>query len=179
MWLAFLVNLTVFPVSHGILPYVAKSVYEVDESGLSHLVAAYAFGALLGSITMVFVKLKKNPARFMIVNIFLMHVLIIIFAYIETKIGGQILLFFAGYIQSLAMISLVVTLLAIASEKFRGLVMGVRMMAVYGLPVGLMVSGYLIELLGYSWSVMLYGIIGLLLSASVATKWRNQIWYER
>ena len=179
MWLAFLVNLTVFPVSHGILPYVAKSVYEVDESGLSHLVAAYAFGALLGSITMVFVKLKKNPARFMIVNIFLMHVLIIIFAYIETKIGGQILLFFAGYIQSLAMISLVVTLLAIASEKFRGLVMGVRMMAVYGLPVGLMVSGYLIELLGYSWSVMLYGIVGLLLSASVATKWRNQIWFER
>ena len=77
------------------------------------------------------------------------------------------------------MISLVVTLLAIASGKFRGLVMGVRMMAVYGLPVGLMVSGYLIELLGYSWSVMLYGIIGLLLSASVATKWRNQIWYER
>ena len=179
MWLAFLVNLTVFPVSHGILPYVAKSVYEVDESGLSHLVAAYAFGALLGSITMVFVKLKKNPARFMIVNIFLMHVLIIIFAYIETKIGGQILLFFAGYIQSLAMISLVVTLLAIATGKFRGLVMGVRMMAVYGLPVGLMVSGYLIELLGYSWSVMLYGIIGLLLSASVATKWRNQLWYER
>ena len=179
MWLAFLVNLTVFPVSHGILPYVAKSVYEVDESGLSHLVAAYAFGALLGSITMVFVKLKKNPARFMIVNIFLMHVLIIIFAYIETKIGGQILLFFAGYIQSLAMISLVVTLLAIATGKFRGLVMGVRMMAVYGLPVGLMVSGYLIEQLGYSWSVMLYGIIGLLLSASVATKWRNQIWFER
>ena len=75
MWLAFLVNLTVFPVSHGILPYVAKSVYEVDESGLSHLVAAYAFGALLGSITMIFIKLKKNPARFMIINIFLMHVL--------------------------------------------------------------------------------------------------------
>jgi len=53
MWLAFLVNLTVFPVSHGILPYVAKSIYQVDESGLSHLVASYAFGALLGSITMV------------------------------------------------------------------------------------------------------------------------------
>ena len=30
MWLAFLVNLTVFPVSHGILPYVAKSIYQVD-----------------------------------------------------------------------------------------------------------------------------------------------------
>ena len=69
----------------------------------------------------------------MIINIFLMHLLIIVFAHIETKLGGQILLF-SGFIQSLAMISLVVTLLAVASEKFRGLVMGVRMMAVYGLP---------------------------------------------
>ena len=179
MWLAFLVNLTVFPVSHGILPYVAKSIYQVDESGLSHLVASYAFGALLGSITMVLIKLKKNPARFMIINIFLMHLLIIIFAYIETKLSGQILLFFSGYIQSLAMISLVVTLLAIASEKFRGLVMGVRMMAVYGLPLGLMVSGYLIEHLGYGWSVMLYGAIGLILSALVILKWRSHILVER
>ena len=179
MWLAFLVNLTVFPVSHGILPYVAKSIYQVDESGLSHLVASYAFGALLGSITMVLIKLKKNPARFMIINIFLMHLLIIIFAYIETKLSGQILLFFSGYIQSLAMISLVVTLLAIASEKFRGLVMGVRMMAVYGLPLGLMGSGYLIENLGYSWSVMLYGAIGLILSALVILKWRSHIFVER
>ena len=179
MWLAFLVNLTVFPVSHGILPYVAKSIYQVDESGLSHLVASYAFGALLGSITMVLIKLKKNPARFMVINIFLMHLLIIFFAYIETKLSGQILLFFSGYIQSLAMISLVVTLLGIASEKFRGLVMGVRMMAVYGLPLGLMVSGYLIEHLGYGWSVMLYGAIGLILSALVTLKWRSHILVER
>ena len=179
MWLAFLVNLTVFPVSHGILPYVAKSIYKVDESGLSHLVASYAFGALLGSITMVLIKLKKNPARFMVINIFLMHLLIIFFAYIETKLSGQILLFFSGYIQSLAMISLVVTLLAIASEKFRGLVMGVRMMAVYGLPLGLMFSGYLIEYLGYGRSVMFYGLIGAILSALVAIRWRKYILVER
>ena len=103
---------------------------------------------------MVLIKLKKNSARFMIINIFLMHLLIIVFAHIETKLGGQILLFFSGFIQSLAMISLVVTLLAVASEKFRGLVMGVRMMAVYGLPLGLMFAGFLIEYLGYDWSVM-------------------------
>jgi len=179
MWLAFLVNLTVFPVSHGILPYVAKSIYKVDETGLSHLVASYAFGALLGSITMVLIKLKKNPARFMVMNIFLMHLLIIFFAYIETKLSGQILLFFSGYIQSLAMISLVVTLLAIASEKFRGLVMGVRMMAVYGLPLGLMFSGYLIEYLGYGRSVMLYGLIGAILSALVTIRWRKYMLVER
>ena len=96
-----------------------------------------------------------------------------------SAVSFEVALFFSGFIQSLAMISLVVTLLAVASEKFRGLVMGVRMIAVYGLPLGLMFSGYLIEYLGYGWSVMLYGAIGLILSALVTFKWRNNILVER
>ena len=35
MWLAFLVNLTVFPVSHGILPYVAKVFIKLTKVGLA------------------------------------------------------------------------------------------------------------------------------------------------
>ena len=177
MWLAFLVNLTVFPISHGIMPFVAMSVYGADENGLSHLVASYAVGALLGSFTMAIIDLRRNSSRFMIINIFLMHVLIIIFAQLETKLMGQILLLLAGYIQSLAMISLVVTLLTITNAKFRGLVMGVRMMAVYGLPLGLMGSGLLIENFGYTLTVSLYGIGGLLLSGLVAIRWREEIWF--
>ena len=179
MWLAFLVNLTVFPVSHGILPYVAKSIYLIDENGLSHLISAYALGALLGSITMALVRVEKKAARFMLVNILLMHLLIIVFAQIETKLGGQILLIFAGYIQSLAMISLIVTLLAKTSEKFRGIVMGVRMMAVYGLPLGLMASGAMINYFGYVNSVTFYGVSGLVLSGFVALRWRNELWVDR
>src|SRR2546428_2687339 len=34
MWLAFLVNLTAYPVTSGLLPYVARSVYRVDATGL-------------------------------------------------------------------------------------------------------------------------------------------------
>tara|TARA_B100001123_G_scaffold383310_1_gene455089 strand:+ start:445 stop:1593 length:1149 start_codon:yes stop_codon:yes gene_type:complete len=177
MWLAFLVNLTVFPISHGILPFVAKSIYGADENGLSHLVATYAMGALLGSFTMAIIDLRRNSSRFMIVNIFLMHVLIIIFGHVESKLMGQILLLLAGYIQSLAMISLVVTLLTMTDAKYRGLVMGVRMMAVYGLPLGLMASGVLIESFGYTLTVSLYGIGGLFLSALVAIRWREVIWF--
>ena len=73
------------------------------------------FGALLGSITMVLIKLKKNSACFMIINIFLMHLLIIVFA--TLKLNSAVKSFyFSGYIQSLAMISLVVTLLAVAKS---------------------------------------------------------------
>ena len=177
MWLAFLVNLTVFPISHGILPFVAKEVYLTDENGLSHLVASYAAGALLGSITMTLVGVRSYPARFMILNIFLMHIVIIIIGQIETKLTGQFLLALAGYVQSLAMISMAVTLLNIADEKFRGLVMGVRMLAVYGLPVGLIGAGIFIELFGYSTTVILYGIGGIFLTGLIAVKWRREIWW--
>ncbi|MDG1275541.1 MAG: MFS transporter [Alphaproteobacteria bacterium] len=178
MWLAFLVNLTVFPISHGILPFVAKEVYLTDENGLSHLVASYAAGALLGSITMTLVGVRSYPARFMILNIFLMHIVIIIIGQIETKLTGQFLLALAGYVQSLAMISMAVTLLSIADEKFRGLVMGVRMLAVYGLPVGLIGAGILIEWFSYSTTVNLYGVGGLFFTGLIAFKWRREIWWN-
>ena len=178
MWFAFLVNLTVFPVSHGILPFVAKEIYHIDENGLSHLVASYATGALLGSIMMALLPILSYPARFMVCNIFLMHMVILFLGQIDAKFSGQVILATAGFVQSLAMISMAVTLLNIADEKFRGLVMGVRMLAVYGLPVGLIGSGLLIEWFGYSNTVTLYGVGGLIISCVIAFKWRQQLWWS-
>ena len=42
MWIAFLVNLTAFPLSGGLLPYVAREVYQMDQTGLGMLVASFA-----------------------------------------------------------------------------------------------------------------------------------------
>ena len=178
MCFAFLVNLTVFPVSHGILPFVAKEIYHIDENGLSHLVASYAIGALIGSITMAVLPIRSYPARFMVCNIFLMHIVILFLGQVDTKLAGQLILASTGFVQSLAMISMAVTLLNIADEKFRGLVMGVRMLAVYGLPVGLIGSGLLIEWFGYSNTVTLYGVGGLIVSCVIAFKWRKQLWWS-
>ena len=178
MCFAFLVNLTVFPVSHGILPFVAKEIYHIDENGLSHLVASYAIGALIGSITMALLPIRSYPARFMVCNIFLMHIVILFLGQVDTKLAGQLILASTGFVQSLAMISMAVTLLNIADEKFRGLVMGVRMLAVYGLPVGLIGSGLLIEWVGYSNTVTLYGVGGLIVSCVIAFKWRKQLWWS-
>ena len=178
MWFAFLVNLTVFPVSHGILPFVAKEIYNIDENGLSHLVASYATGALIGSITMAILPIRSFPARFMVCNIFFMHIVILFLGQVETKVAGQLILAAAGFIQSLAMISMAVTLLNITDKKFRGLVMGVRMLAVYGLPVGLIGSGLLIQSFGYSNTVTLYGVGGFIISCVIAFKWRQHLWWS-
>ncbi len=177
MWLAFLVNVTIFPISHGILPYVAKEIYLVDENGLAHLVASYAGGALLGSLTMTMLGGWRRPARFMIINIWLMHVALFGFGMVEAKLAGQTFLFLTGYIQSLSMIAMAVTLLASAEVRYRGLVMGVRMLAVYGLPLGLLGAGKLIETIGFPATVTLYTVGGLLVSLGIAFKWRREIWH--
>jgi len=177
MWLAFLVNLTVFPISHGILPYVAKEIYLVDENGLSHLVASYAVGALAGSIVMTVMGRWRRPARFMIIWIWLMHLTLFGFGMMETKLTGQAFLMMTGFAQSLAMISMAVTLLDTTEPEYRGLVMGVRMLAVYGLPIGLLGSGAIIEWLGFPVAVTLYSGTGLLVSAWIAYQWRGAIWF--
>ncbi len=177
MWLAFLVNLTVFPISHGILPYVAREIYLVDENGLGQMVASYAVGALLGSITMTMMGGWRRPARFMMINIWLMYVALFAFGMVEGKLAGQAFLMLTGYIQSLSMIAMAVTLLASADRQFRGLVMGVRMLAVYGLPVGLMGAGFFIERFGFAPMVAVYSVLGLLVSLYIAHRWRREIWH--
>ena len=67
MWLAFLINLTAYPVSNGILAYTAKNVFSVGAPGLGWLVAAFAFGGLLGSIATIVTGGPRRPERFMLV----------------------------------------------------------------------------------------------------------------
>src|SRR3546814_6232076 len=63
MCLAFLINLTAFPLSGGLLPYVAKEIYGVDQNWLGYLVAGFAFGGLVGSITLTRSRGDSRPAR--------------------------------------------------------------------------------------------------------------------
>ena len=82
----------------------------------------------------------------------------------------------AGFSQSLSMITLAVILLQTASEKFRGRVMGVRMMAIYSLPLGLLAAGPLIERFGFMVTGSVYMAVGLLFTLLIAVRWRNDLW---
>jgi hypothetical protein len=62
-----------------------------------------------------------------------------------------------------------------ASPKFRGRVMGVRMLAVYGLPLGLLAAGAIIEWLGIPATVMLFGILGLFAVVGTAAIFRKEL----
>jgi SNF family Na+-dependent transporter len=85
-------------------------------------------------------------------------------------------LLLAGFSQSLTMISLAVILMRTANEQFRGRVMGARMMVIYGLPVGLLAAGSLIDLVGYAAMGTLYAIAGLTLIMATVLHWREDLW---
>jgi hypothetical protein len=86
-------------------------------------------------------------------------------------------LMLAGFSQSLCMISIAVILMRSASEHFRGRVMGVRMLAIYSLPLGLLAAGSLIEEIGFAATGTLYAAAGLTLMLAVVLHWRADLWH--
>jgi MFS family permease len=176
MWVAFLVNLTAYPLTHGLLPYVARNIYHVDQTGLGYLLAGFALGALIGSVALTFAKRLFPLARLMIVSALLWYAMLLIFAHMPTALGGTLILILAGLAQSLSLVPLSVILLRTSDPALRGRVMGVRMLAIYGLPVGLLTAGALIERIGFYTALMTYGLIGVVCIIAIAVYWRSDIW---
>ena len=176
MWLAFLINLTAYPASGGLLPYIAQRVYQVDATGLGWLAAAFSFGALLASIAMVVTGGPSHPERYTLVHTVLWYGLLLVFAHVPTLGGGLLVLLATGFVQSVAMISMTATLLTASGEGFRARVMGVRSLCVYGLPIGLIASGALIERIGYPLTVTALAAVGLAFTVLIAVKWRAAMW---
>ncbi len=176
MWLAFLVNLTAIPMSHGLLAYVARDVYGIGATGLSHLVAGFATGALAGSIVMTMIGARLRSPRFTLVNMVIWYGLLSVFGQLETKASGLVVLVAVGFFSSLSMISLAGVLLRAVSAQFRGRVMGLRMLAVYGLPVGLLSSSAWIGWIGYPATVLFYVTVGVVFTALIGYRWRRSLW---
>ena len=176
IWLAFLVNLTAYPFTMGLLPYVAKDIYGVDETGLGRMVAVLAGGALIGSAVAVLTGARRYSTRTMVLNILVWYGLLAGFAVTESMTVGLVFLGLMGMVQSLAMISMSTALLRESSERFRARVMGVRMLAVYGLPMGLLAMGQGIESVGYGATVWVCVLIGVGMTILVARRWRAAIW---
>ena len=169
-----LFNLFAFPLTNALLPYVAREIYGVDQAGLSYLITAVALGAMLGGLAMGRVGISKL-SRLMIATAILWHLLLIVFAQMQTFTGGLAALFVTGIAQSLAMVSLTVILVRESGQRFRGRVMGVRMLAIYTLPIGLLISGPLIERIGFTATATLYALIGLLVSILITLRWRTAL----
>ena len=172
---AFLANLTAFPLTNGLLPYVAREIFHTNQAGLGYLSASFALGSLIGSITLS-VAGRVRVARLLIGATLTWYAMLLVFVELKTMPVAMLCLLLAGIAQSLSMISAAVILMRTASERFRGRVMGVRMMVIYGLPLGLLAAGSLIDLIGYTATGTLYAASGLAMMLVIALHWRADLW---
>jgi predicted MFS family arabinose efflux permease len=177
MLLAFLVNFAAYPLVSSLLAYVAKDIYGLGQTGLGWLIACFAAGALAGSIAISMHGARIRPARTMLACAIAWFALNLAFSWIENPFWGEVVLFVAGFAQSFCMIPMAVLLLRVTAPPFRGRVMGVRMLAVYGLPVGLLLSGPLIEHAGFAATGSLYSLLGIAFTLLIAVYWRRHLWH--
>jgi len=175
MWIAFLVNLTAYPFTGNLMAYIAREVHHTDQTGLGYFSASFAFGALLASMVLSHIN-GVRLARVMLVSTVAWYMLLIVFAHMQTMPMAIACLMIVGFAQSFSMITLAVILLRTSGERFRGRVMGVRMLAIYSLPIGLLVSGPLIEWLGFAATMTLYCSVGLLFTLLIGLRWREALW---
>ncbi len=173
---AFLANLTAYPFSNGLLPYIAREIYGTSQTGLGYLSASFAVGSLVGSIALS-VAGGVRVARLMIGATVMWYAMLLVFAHMQSVPAAIACLLLLGFAQSLCMISIAVILMRTASAHFRGRVMGVRMLAIYGLPLGLLAAGALIDEVGFAATATLYAAAGLALLTGIALNWRADLWH--
>jgi predicted MFS family arabinose efflux permease len=176
MCLAFLLNLTAFPLMTGLMPYVAKAVYQADQTWLGYMVASAASGALLGSLGLSRYGGSVRAGRMVIVFSIGWYAMLLLFSQIEDPVLGLGALVLAGCAQSLSQVPMAAMLLRSADEQYRGRVMGIRMLAIYGNLPGLLLSGPLISHFGYPLTAAFYCLIGAALLIAMTAYWRTHLW---
>ena len=176
--MAFLVNLLAYPFFLGLLPYVAKDVYGMGQSGLGYLAGAFASGALTGSLVVSANRVPLRAARVMLTSGAIWFVAIILFGQIRSVPVGLVLLFVTGFVQSFCLTPLAAVMMRASSEEMRGRVMGIRMLAIWGLPLGLVAAGPFIASLGFSATTLLYAGLGLAATIAIGYRWRGALWHR-
>ena len=176
--MAFLVNLLAYPFFLGLLPYVAREVYGIGQGGLGYLAGAFAAGALLGSLAVSTNRIPLPAARVMLFSGAFWFVAILLFGQIRSVGVGLALLFVTGFVQSFCLTPLAAVMLRASSEEMRGRVMGIRMLAIWGLPLGLVAAGPLIAGLGFATTTLLYAGLGLAATIAIGMRWQRALWHR-
>jgi hypothetical protein len=158
------------------MPYVAKEVYAADQTTLGTMVAAAATGALTGSLIMSRYGGVFRPGRAMLGFGAAWLLMLLVFAQTRTPATGIPVLLIAGCMQTMGLIPIYTLLLRTSDQRFRGRIMGLRMLAIYGNLPGLLIAGPLIARIGYTGMASSYALFGLFMTALIAVRWRSHIW---
>lgn len=161
--LALIINLATFPIYFGLISVLAKEIFSSTSTGLGFMMGTYSLGALIGSLFSGGRDSSGRIGRFAIGGAFLWSAAIILLALVPNFVGSFPTLFVAGLGQSICVVAIAMMLLSMTPDNLRGRVMGLRQLAVYSLPLGLLISGTLAEIWGVRIAIFVDGLIASIL----------------
>ena len=175
--LAFLVNLTGFPLNQGLVPVFARDTLGTDASGLGWLLGAYSAGAFAGSALIAGMAQMRRAGRTMVLGAVGWHAAVAALSQMGWFGASMGVLAIAGITQSFTMVTMSILLLGSTPPEIRGRVMGLRSLAVYGLPLGLLASGWIADTFGIAAALAANGAVGIAATAAIVAALRG-IWGE-
>ena len=170
---AFLVNLVAFPLTHGFMPIFARNVLNTGPLGLAALTSSVATGAFIGSFTLAARGRVARPGIFVVLAVLLWISSLLFFSQSSWLFASMAILLTAGVAQSFSLVTVDTQLLRLPPAELRGRIMGVRSMAVYGLPMGLLMAGALADVLGAPLALGATAIGGAVMTALIAALLRG------
>ena len=175
---AGLANLILFTLPQAYLPFIIKDIVKGNASDLAMFNAFLALGALAGSLLLATKNLSNNPGKLIFLSLFLWHCIMLATSIVKNKLLLSLILFLYGIAGSISMISMAVLILSIAQKNMIGRIIGIRQLAIFTLPIGLIISGYLIDVIGIVISLQVVTISGLILTLILTYKSKNLIMYR-
>jgi hypothetical protein len=175
---AFLVNLVALPLTHGFMPIFARNVLNTGPLGLAALTSSVATGAFIGSFTLAARGRVARPGIFVVLAVLLWISSLLFFSQSSWLFASMAILLTAGVAQSISLVTVDTQLLRLPPAELRGRIMGVRSMAVYGLPMGLLMAGALADVLGAPLALGATAIGGAVMTALIAALLRG-LWALR
>ena len=178
MLYATLANLTVLTLANAFLPFISKDMLNGDANDLAILISFSAIGSLLGSILMTTNSFTHSPGKVLIFFMIIWHLLMFATSLFPVKTIMFVLLILFGISTSISMILLTMLILSITEKEMIGKIMGIRQLAIFAFPIGLVIGGYMIDQLGIVFSIQIIGGFGLLISIIFGYKSKNLVSYK-
>ena len=178
MLYAALANLTVLTLTNAFLPFISKDMLNGDANNLAVLISFSAIGSLLGSILMATNSFTHSPGKILVFFMTIWHLLMIATSLFPVKTIMFVLLILFGISTSISMILLAMLILSITEREMIGKIMGIRQLAIFAFPIGLVIGGYMIDQLGIVFSIQIIGVFGLLISIIFGYKSKNLVSYK-
>ncbi|MQG07069.1 MAG: MFS transporter [SAR202 cluster bacterium] len=174
---AALVNFTVLTLPNAYLPFISKNILNGNANDLALLISFASIGSLIGSIIISINNFSNTPGKFLIIFIFIWHILMLGTSLFTIKLVIICILILFGISSSITMVNMSILILSITDKNMIGRIIGIRQLAIFTLPIGLILSGYMIDKTGIISSIQIMSVIGIIISIILSFKSKNLMSY--